>query len=372
MASLVIASSDSTPKLVYSWLNEAKKGEPTKLKVSIQDGEQTKLTLEDGTVIESPNTIIAQLTAIDEKTAGTDGEPSIQADVQQWLTSSSSKDVHSDLAKNVNTHMSGKSFLVGNKLSLADVVVYSRLRDFIAGSTIDEQKNLLNTMRWFNQVQTQLEGNKSLKTANLEAITLDLEALNLGGKKKKEKKGGSAASAKEEKATPIVPSMVDFRVGQIVEVARHEDADSLYVEKIELGEAEPRTVISGLVKHFTLEEMMGRKLVVVCNLKPVSMRGIKSYGMVLCATTPEGKVEFVNPPENSKPGDRIFFEGFQGREPEALLNPKKKIWETIQPGLKTNGECIAGWIDSETNKFHTLQTEQGCCYTLTAVDAPLK
>lgn len=49
--------------------------------------------------------------------------------------------------------------------------------------------------------------------------------------------------------------MIDLRVGQIVEVAKHEAADTLYVEQIELGEAEPRTVVSGLVKHFTLEEM---------------------------------------------------------------------------------------------------------------------
>lgn len=55
--------------------------------------------------------------------------------------------------------------------------------------------------------------------------------------------------------SPIVPSMIDLRVGNIVECAKHDAADSLYVEQIELGEAEPRTVVSGLVKHFTLEEM---------------------------------------------------------------------------------------------------------------------
>lgn len=102
------------------------------------------------------------------------------------------------------------------------------------------------------------------------------------------------------------------------------------------------------------------------------MRGVKSFAMVLCATTAEGKVEFVTPPEGSQPGDRIFFEGFEGQEPEAVLNPKKKIWETIQPGLKTNDSCIAGWTDPTTNVFHTLKTERGICTTPTATNAPLK
>ena len=65
------------------------------------------------------------------------------------------------------------------------------------------------------------------------------------------------------------------------------------------------------------------------------MRGVKSFAMVLCATHPDGKeagIEIVNPPEGSKPGDRVFFEGFEDKQPLSQLNPKKKIFETIQPG----------------------------------------
>jgi len=49
-----------------------------------------------------------------------------------------------------------------------------------------------------------------------------------------------------------------------------------------------------------------------CNLKPVTMRGVKSYAMLLCASSKEGKeggVEFVLPPAGSQPGERIYFEG---------------------------------------------------------------
>ncbi len=89
----------------------------------------------------------------------------------------------------------------------------------------------------------------------------------------------------------------------------HPDADTLYVEKIDLGEGEPRTVsliamsdvsvifltifplklhpqqvVSGLAKFVPLEEMKNRNVAVLCNLKPAKMRGVESKGMVLCTS----------------------------------------------------------------------------------------
>jgi aminoacyl tRNA synthase complex-interacting multifunctional protein 1 len=58
----------------------------------------------------------------------------------------------------------------------------------------------------------------------------------------------------------------------------HAVRHSLYVEKIDVGEPEPRTIVSGLVKFVPLEEMQGRMVVVIANLKPRNMRGIKSAG----------------------------------------------------------------------------------------------
>lgn len=93
--------------------------------------------------------------------------------------------------------------------------------------------------------------------------------------------GGAAAGAIEE----ITPSRLDIRVGKIVEVGKHPDADALYVEKIDLGEAVPRTIVSGLVNFVPIEEMNNRMVVVLCNLKAAKMRGVESQGMVLCAST---------------------------------------------------------------------------------------
>jgi len=83
----------------------------------------------------------------------------------------------------------------------------------------------------------------------------------------------------------ITPTRLDIRVGKIVEVKKHPNADSLYVEKIDLGESNgPRTIVSGLVNFVPLNEMENRMVVVLANLKPANLKGISSYGMVLCAS----------------------------------------------------------------------------------------
>jgi len=130
-------------------------------------------------------------------------------------------------------------------------------------------------------------------------------------------------------------SRLDFRVGKIIEVSRHPDADSLYLEKIDVGEPNPRTVVSGLVKFVPIEQMQNRMVVVLCNLKPAKMRGVTSEAMVMCASTPE-KVEVLIPPAGALPGDVVDVDGYT-RSPDAILNPKKKIFETVAPDLKTDG-----------------------------------
>lgn len=140
-------------------------------------------------------------------------------------------------------------------------------------------------------------------------------------------------------------SRVDIRVGKIVECAKHPDADTLYVEKIDLGEAEPRTVVSGLVKYIPLDGMMNRRVAVVCNLKPANMRGIKSHAMVLAATSEDGEtVELLDPPTDAEIGQRVVCAGFEG-EPDEVLNPKKKVWDQVVVDLFTDearNACFRG------------------------------
>lgn len=165
------------------------------------------------------------------------------------------------------------------------------------------------------------------------------------GAKRKEKAKPSEEKKTEKKAAPAAEEppvdvgRLDFRVGKIIAVKKHPDADSLYVEDVDIGEAKPRTVVSGLVKYVTIQEMQNRMVVLLCNLKPAKMRGVTSEAMVLCASTPE-KVEILIPPAGSSPGDEVHFDGYP-RAPDAVLNPKKKIFETVAPDLKTDSSRIA-------------------------------
>nr|GLL35646.1 methionine--tRNA ligase, cytoplasmic [Ipomoea trifida] len=154
-------------------------------------------------------------------------------------------------------------------------------------------------------------------------------------------KAGASASAEAE----VSISRLDIRVGLIKKAQKHPDADSLYVEEIDVGEAQPRTVVSGLVKYIPLEEMQNRKVCVLCNLKPATMRGIKSQAMVLAASNNDHtKVELVEPPQDAAVGERVTFLGFEGK-PDDVLNPKKKVWETLQVDFHTNKELVACYKD---------------------------
>lgn len=145
---------------------------------------------------------------------------------------------------------------------------------------------------------------------------------------------------------------LDIRVGKIVDVKKHPDAESLYVEQVDVGEDEPRTIISGLVKYVSMNALLNSTVIVLCNLKPRNMRGIKSHGMLLCASD-EGheKVEPLRPTDGAVIGERVFFGSEKDQpDPEAPNKvQKKKIWEELQPTLKTGKDGIAGFLGSEMN-----------------------
>jgi len=164
-------------------------------------------------------------------------------------------------------------------------------------------------------------------------------------KKEKKPKESKAAPAPPADDKPIDVSRLSMKVGKIIECVKHPDADALYLEKIECGEAQPRQVISGLVKHIPIEEMQNRMVVILCNLKPAKMRGIMSEAMVMCASTPE-KVEILAPPSGAAPGDVVTVPGFEGA-PDEMIKPTNKkavsIFEQVAPDLKTNDNGEASY-----------------------------
>jgi methionyl-tRNA synthetase len=95
-------------------------------------------------------------------------------------------------------------------------------------------------------------------------------------------------------------SQVELRVGQVKAAERIENADKLLKLQIDLGD-EVRQVVSGIAKHYTPEELVGQKVVVVTNLKPVKLRGVQSNGMILAASEGD-KLRLVTVPDDMPNG----------------------------------------------------------------------
>ncbi|GBG92400.1 hypothetical protein CBR_g55333 [Chara braunii] len=256
----------------------------------------------------------------------------------------------------------GQLNLPSSSLSLtdADVAAVSKLWELIpAGHRIGKPEPIFAEMsnEEVTAFREKFAGNQAervaadLAAASIADPAADAKPAAQSKKGKKNAKEGGSAKVPAKPAAAAAPapldvSRLDLRVGLIKKCWKHPDADSLYVEEIDVGEAQPRTVVSGLVKYVPLEEMQNRKVVVLCNLKPVAMRGIKSHAMVMAASNADhSKVELVTPPEGAAPGERINFPGFSGPEPEPMLNPKKKMFEAVQPDFRTTSDLIACYKD---------------------------
>lgn len=165
--------------------------------------------------------------------------------------------------------------------------------------------------------------------------------------------GKSAKKTEQVEDDPNQESFtkMDFRVGLITKVWHHETAERLFCEEIDVGDDVPRQVASGLRQHYTLDEMNGRRVVVVCNLKESKLQGFLSFGMVLAAKTEgvDGKIVLLEPPLSAAVGDRVYIEGLRegdlgGGVPAAAAKVKKlKIWESVSPDLSTDATGTACW-----------------------------
>lgn len=120
-------------------------------------------------------------------------------------------------------------------------------------------------------------------------IDKELEVMEAMFAPKEEAK--EAQEKKESKSAKPEITIDDFgkinlRVGRVLEVEKHPKADKLLVFKIKVGE-EIRTIVSGIAMFYKPEELVGKNVVIVANLKPVKLRGIESQGMILSAADEE-------------------------------------------------------------------------------------
>jgi methionyl-tRNA synthetase len=104
-------------------------------------------------------------------------------------------------------------------------------------------------------------------------------------KKEEAKKEDKKADKKEDEPSEITIddfAKVEMKVGLVLESKQVEGADKLLVSQVKIGD-EVRQIVSGIAKYYKPEEMVGKKVIVVTNLKPVKLRGVLSQGMILAA-----------------------------------------------------------------------------------------
>ena len=134
---------------------------------------------------------------------------------------------------------------------------------------------------------------------------------------------------------------VELRVGKIVEIGPHPNADHLYLEKIDLGEGEPRTIVSGLVKFFEAEELLNKHVLVASNLAPAELSGTLSEGMVL-GVSKKKKMELVDCGDIA-PGTIVYRKGDQPEaKPEkiGLADFKEAALRAIKGQVCIDGEPL--------------------------------
>jgi methionyl-tRNA synthetase len=128
---------------------------------------------------------------------------------------------------------------------------------------------------------------------------------------------GEARTAEPRGGATADPfSKLEIRAGRIDAAAEHPNADSLFALTVDVG-SEKRSICAGLRGHVTADELAGRRVLVLANLKPATLRGIESRGMVLATDRRDGKVVPVDPGDAS-PGDLATVEGIPS-------SPKSKI-----------------------------------------------
>lgn len=312
--------------------------------------------------------------------------PMEKASVDSWLNVAMQPDVATHFAS-IDAYLATHSFLGGPRLQLSDIALYFACAP-LANTVTKEQVNL---RRWLKQCEHSLRtlapGCKVVPSANLEVVYAPVSfplpsastspavkgtAAESDGSgsaapqpaKNSQKEGALPPSKKaekkdkkESKATPspaqpaavastgedefACPTKLDIRVGVIIKAWEHETAEKLFCEEIDVGEAAPRLIASGLRPFYKLDEMQGRRCLVLANLKARSLVGFKSEGMVLCASNADHTVvKFVEPPASAPPGSRITFADRTGEPATPAQIQKKDVLAKVMPLLKTNEQGV--------------------------------
>jgi methionyl-tRNA synthetase len=145
--------------------------------------------------------------------------------------------------------------------------------------------------------------------------------------------------------------LVDLRVAKIVKIERHPKADKLYIETLDDGSGQERVIVSGLVPFYKEEELLGKHIVLVSNLKPAKLRGVESRGMLLAASRkaagepgPQGQPTMVKEAVEvleagwAAPGTRLGLEGRPPASPPAM--PEIEVDDFFSVPIASRGGSV--------------------------------
>ncbi|MBI4439533.1 methionine--tRNA ligase [Candidatus Woesearchaeota archaeon] len=152
----------------------------------------------------------------------------------------------------------------------------------------------------------------------------------------------------EQKKKDLFP--LDLKVARIVEVREHPDADRLYILKIRIGKEE-RQLVAGLRKHYSADELKGKKIIVVANLKPAKLRGIESNGMLLAGEDQNGNVGILTV-KAAEDGESAMFGSSENSKLQVTYEEFEKLKMIVHDGkvLYGNQSLSAGPEDVVVDK----------------------
>ena len=98
---------------------------------------------------------------------------------------------------------------------------------------------------------------------------------------------------------------IELKIAKVLACEKVEKSKKLLKLTVQVGQ-ETRTVVSGIALAYSPEELVGKKLAMITNLKPAKLCGIVSEGMIICAEDADGKLAFLTPEKDVADGSRIF------------------------------------------------------------------
>ena len=202
---------------------------------------------------------------------------------------------------------------------IADVSYDEAFAPLISGSKLGQPEILFTKLEDDRIAEMAGIANQRVQAALKEAGLLPDAAAGAekGGKngtENKENKNNKGKNMDEniENETGLLPEITidDFfktqiKVGKIISAEIIEKSEKLYKIMVDVGEAEPRQIVSGIRAYYTIEELVGKTVCVIVNLKAAKLCGVKSQGMILAADDGNGKVSLLMPDQELEPGSDV-------------------------------------------------------------------